>query len=98
MSTKIDFISYAKSMLVKASNKLKSQTPPDNATAGRLDTIARTAENISTGYWAKIEPLYEPFSPKLQRAVRDLNAAIVAGQSVQTFDAYISTLVENLAA
>jgi hypothetical protein len=91
-------MNYITSTLTAASNKLKSQTPPDNATAGRLDTIVRTAENISDGYWARIEPLYEPFSPKLQRAVRDLNVSVIAGQSVQNFDAYIENLVANLAA
>jgi hypothetical protein len=97
MSTKIDFATYLTSTLTAASTKLKSQSPPNNAKASRLDTIVRSAENISVGYWAKIEPLYEPFSPKLQLAVRDLNTAIIAGQNVQNFDAYISTLVANLA-
>jgi hypothetical protein len=97
MSTKIDCTTYLKSTLTAASNKLKSQTPPDNTTAGRLDQIVRTAENISDGYWARIAPLYEPFAPKLQLAVRDLNDAIIAGQSVPNFDTYVSALVENLA-
>jgi hypothetical protein len=52
MSNKLDFMNYAKSMLVTASSKLKSETPANNDTAGRLDQIARTAENISDGYWA----------------------------------------------
>ena len=98
LSSKLDFITYAKSMLVTASTKLKSETPPNNNIAGRLDTIARTAENISDGYWARIEPLYEPFALKLQLAIRDLNKAIIAGQQVPNFDAYISALVAHLAA
>jgi len=82
MSTKIDFITYLKSTLTAASSKLQSALSPDIETAGRLDQIVRTAENISSGYWAKIEPLYEPFAPKLQLAVRHLNNDIIAGQSV----------------
>ena len=96
MSTKIDFITYAKAMLVTASSKLKSAQPPDIDTARRLDQIVRTAEDISTGYWAKIEPLYEPFAPKLQLAVRHLNADIVAGQTASDFDEYIGSLVTAL--
>ena len=97
MSNKLDFITYLTSTLNAASTKLKSRTPPENATAGQLDTIVRTAENISDGYWTRIEPLYEPFAPKLQLAVRNLNKAIITGQSVPNFDAYIAALVANLA-
>ncbi len=97
MSHKLDFITYAKSTLVTASSKLQSAQPPDLDTARRLDQIVRTAEDISTGYWAKIEPLYQPFAPKLQLAVRHLNADIVAGQSILDFDAYIGALASNLA-
>lgn len=63
-----------------------------------FDRVVATAENISNGYWARIEPLYEPFAPKLQLAVRDLNKAIIAGEQVPDFDSYISRLVSDLAA
>jgi len=98
MSNKIAFTNYVKSMLVASHSKLKSEMPPGNVAASRLDAIIRTAENIVEGHWAKIEPLYEPFSRKLQLAVRDLNTAIIEGESVQNFDAYISALVARLAA
>ena len=98
MSNKIDCLTYLKSTLSSDSSKLLSAQPPDTATAGRLDQIVRTAENISDGYWARIEPLYDPFAPKLQLAVRDLNKAIIAGQRVPDFDTYVSALVSNLAA
>jgi hypothetical protein len=68
MSTKIDFVTYLRATLVSAPTKLKSAQPPDLNTAIKLDRIARTAENISSGYWAKVELLYEPFAPKLQIA------------------------------
>lgn len=97
MSTKIDFITYLKATLVSASSKLKSAQPADLATARRLDEIVRSAENISSGYWAKIEPLYEPFAPRLQLAVMHLNADIIAGQAaVPDFDSYIARLVSEL--
>jgi hypothetical protein len=69
MSTKIDFITYLKSTLTAASSKLQSAQSPDLDMARRLDEIVRTAENISSGFWTTIEPLYEPFVPKLQLAV-----------------------------
>jgi hypothetical protein len=54
MSNKIDFITYLKSTLTAASSKLQSAQPPDLDTARRLDQIVRTAEDISTGHWARI--------------------------------------------
>jgi hypothetical protein len=97
MSTKIDFITYLKATLVSASSKLKSAQPAYLATARRLDEIVRSAENISSGYWAKIEPLYDPLAPKLQLAVMHLNADIIAGQVIlHDFDSYISHLVSEL--
>ena len=45
--SKLDFITYAKSLLIAKSNKLKSETPPNNSAAGRLDRIANTAGQAS---------------------------------------------------
>lgn len=92
MSNKLDFITYTRSLLQNASSKQSNA-----AIAGRLDAIARSAENISDGYWTRLAPLYEPFSPTLQLGVKNLNDGIIAGQNVPNFDAYISTLVSNLA-
>jgi hypothetical protein len=99
MSNKLDFITYLKSTLTAASTKLLAANPNDRATAGRLDQIARTAENISSGYWARIAPVYEgpwPTAPELLRSVAQLNANIIAGQNVANFDAYIALLVAAL--
>ncbi|MET4341185.1 hypothetical protein ABIC08_002770 [Bradyrhizobium sp. RT9b] len=99
MSNKIDFITYLKSTLAAASRKLQSAQAPDLAAAGRLDRVVNTAENISSGYWARIAPVYEgpwPIAPELFRAVGQLNANIIAGQNVANFDAYIAMLVAAL--
>ncbi|WP_256807803.1 hypothetical protein [Bradyrhizobium sp. Bra64] len=99
MSDKIDFIKYLTSTLTAASTKLLAANPTDTAKAGRLDQIVRTAENISDGYWLRIAPAYQspwPIAPELFRAVGQLNANIIAGQSVANFDAYIALLVTAL--
>jgi hypothetical protein len=95
--SKISFTTYLKSILVSESSKLKSAQPPNLEAARKLDRIVATAENISDGYWVRIEPLYEPFAPKLQLAVMHLNADIIAGQVIlHDFDSYISHLVSEL--
>ncbi|MDH2350868.1 hypothetical protein QCM80_09330 [Bradyrhizobium sp. SSUT112] len=99
MSDKLDFITYLKSTLTAASAKLLASNPTDRATAGRLDQIVRTAENISDGYWLRIAPAYQspwPIAAELLRSVSQLNASIIAGQSVANFDAYIALLVAAL--
>lgn len=97
MSHRIDFETYLKSQLVKASSKLKNKNPPDLVEAGQLDRIVATAEFISSGYWSKISPLYEPFAPKLQLAVKHLNEDLVSGSATAlNFDAYIALLVEKI--
>ncbi|UGX97097.1 hypothetical protein G6321_00018970 [Bradyrhizobium barranii subsp. barranii] len=99
MSNKIDFIKYLTSTLAAASRNLQSAQTPDLAAAGRLDRIVNTAENISSGYWARIAPVYEgawPIAPDLFRSVRQSNANIMAGQNVANFDAYIALLVAAL--
>ena len=92
MSNKLDFITYLKSTLAAASTRALAEQPPNIEVACRLDRIVRTAENISDGYWAQFEPLYEPFAPKLQLAVMQLNAAVVTWQGVPDFDAYVAVL------
>jgi hypothetical protein len=96
MSNKLDFITYLKSTPTAASSKRLAAEPPDTTAAGRLDQIVRTAEDISSGYWAKLAPLYDPLAPKLQLAVMHLNADIIAGKTVPDFDSYIELLVSEL--
>ncbi|MBB5053050.1 hypothetical protein HNQ36_003041 [Afipia massiliensis] len=97
LSHRIDFETYLKSQLVKASSKLKNKNPPDIYVAGQLDRIVATAAFISSGYWAKIAPLYEPLAPKLQLSVKHLNEDLVSGAaSAPDFDAYIALLVERI--
>lgn len=95
--SKLDFITYLKGTLAAASTKLLAGDPANTATAGRLNQIVRTAENISGGYWARIAPLYDPFAPKLQLVVRNVNSDIIAGQkTAPDFDSYIALLVSEL--
>ncbi|MGY3079697.1 hypothetical protein ACVWZZ_006105 [Bradyrhizobium sp. LM6.10] len=97
MSAKIDFIKFLTGTLTAASTRLLAANPTNTATAGRLDQIVRTAEDISSGYWAKIEPLYEPFAPKLQLAVRHINSDILAGQKAAAdFESYVTLLISEL--
>ena len=87
--SKLDFISYLTSTLTNASTKLLETDP---TTAGRLNQIVRTAENISPGYWAQFAPLYDPLAPKLQLSVATLNTSIIGGQAVPDFDSYVALL------
>jgi hypothetical protein len=87
---------YLKATLASASSKLKSSQPADLATARWLDETVRSAESISSAYWAKIEPLYEPLAPELQLAVMHLNADIIAGQALPGFYSYTAQLVSEL--
>lgn len=97
ISHRIDFETFLKAQLVKASSKLKNKNPPDVYVAGQLDRIVATAEFISSGYWQKLEKLYEPFAPKLQLAVKHLNEDLVSGSATAlNFDAYIALLVEKI--
>lgn len=97
MSHRIDFETYLKSQLNKASSKLKNKNPPDLVEAGQLDRIVATAEFIPSGYWSKLEPLYEPFAPKLQLAVKHLNEDLVSGAATaSTFNDYIALLVGKI--
>jgi len=58
-----------------------------------------TAENISDGYFAKIEPFFEPVSPKFILMVKVLNEGIISGSSsVADFDEYVALLVSALTA
>lgn len=98
ISHQIDFKNYVTSLLTNASSMLKRKEPPDLCVASNLDRIVATAEEISSGYWLRIAPLYEPFAPKLQLAVKELNDRLIDGaDSPSAFDQYIEQLVEILA-
>ncbi|MGZ4965251.1 MAG: hypothetical protein ACXWC8_22065 [Limisphaerales bacterium] len=61
MSTKIDCVIYLKSKLENEFTKL-STGAPDIPAAQRIQRIVLTAENVSDGYFAKLEPFFEPVS------------------------------------
>ncbi|WFT94386.1 hypothetical protein QA633_40060 [Bradyrhizobium barranii] len=98
MSAKIDFIKFLTATLTAASTKLLAANPANTATAGRLNQIVRTADdNVSEGHWARIAPLYDPLSPKLQLAVMHINADLIAGlRSVPDFDAYFALIAAEV--
>ena len=98
MSTKIDCIIYLKSKLEKEFAKLTTSEAPDlPATAQKLRRILLTADNVSDGYFAKIEPFFEPLSPKFFLMVKVQNESIISGNSSATnFDEYVARLVTAL--
>jgi hypothetical protein len=96
MSTKIDCIIYLKSKLESEFTKLATGETPNLPAAQKVQSIALTAENISDGYFAKIEPFFEPVSPKF---ILVLNEGIISGSSsVADFDEYVALLVSALTA
>jgi hypothetical protein len=69
----------------------------DPATKARLSQIILSAKDISDGYFAKIEPHYEPVTHQFLLATAELNDGIVAGTTTaKNFDEYISLLVARL--
>ena len=69
----------------------------DTATKARLSQIILSAKDISDGYFAKIEPHYEPVTHQFLLATAELNDGIVAGTTTaKNFDEYISLLVARL--
>jgi hypothetical protein len=69
MSTKIDCVIYLKSKLESEFTKLWTGKTPNIPAAQKIQRLVLTAENISDGYFAKIEPFYEPVSPKFMLMV-----------------------------
>ncbi len=60
MSTKIDCVIYLKSKLENEFTKLSTGETPDIPAAQRIRRLLLTADNISEGYFAKMEPFFEP--------------------------------------
>jgi hypothetical protein len=99
MSTKIDCVLYLKSMLANAHIRLASGPATDLPAAQRVQRLVMTAESISDGYFAIIEPLFEPITSKFMLTVRTLNESVISGASpVANFDDYIAALVTALRA
>jgi hypothetical protein len=97
MSTKIDCVTYLKSTLTTAFTKPTVGPSPNIPAAQRIQRLVLSAESISDGYFAKIEPFFEPVSPKFMLMVKVLNEAIISGSSsAANFDEYIALLVTAL--
>ena len=97
MSTKIDCVIYLKSKLENEFKKLSTGETPNIPAAQRIQRLVLTAENISDGYFAKIEPFFEPVSAKFLLMVKVLNEGIISGSSsAADFDEYVALLVTAL--
>jgi len=97
MSTKIDCVIYLKSKLESEFTKLTTGETPNLPAAQKVQLIVLTADNVSDGYFAKIEPFFEPVSPKFMLMVKVLNESIINGNSsAADFDEYVALLVTAL--
>jgi hypothetical protein len=97
MSTKIDCLVYLKSKLANDFTKLTTGDSPNLPAAQNVQRLVGTAENISDGYFAIIEPLFDPVTPKFMLLVRNLNHSIITGtSSPANFDEYVKLLVTAL--
>jgi len=86
-----------KSKLNSEFTKLTTGETPNLPAAQKVQRIVLTAENVSDGYFAKIEPFFEPVSPKFLLMVKVLNEGIISGVTSATdFDEYVSLLVTAL--
>jgi hypothetical protein len=94
MDTKDDCFVSLKGLL---SNALTREPTPRSLGARNLQRILDTATEILSGHFAKIEPFYDPLTPKFMSAVGALNAAIVSGESTAAnFNDYVALLVAAL--
>jgi hypothetical protein len=97
MSTKIDCLVYLKSKLTHEFTKLTTGDIPNLPAAQNIQRIVGTAENIGDGYFAIIEPLFDPVTPKFMLLVRNLNDSIINGTATAAnFDEYVKLLVTAL--
>lgn len=97
MSHSLDCQTYITSLLTNASSKAVNKNPPDLHIAQTLNRIVASAEPISSGYWNRIQPYWEPFAPKLHLAIKEINDGLTAGADTpSTFGEYISQLAEKL--
>jgi hypothetical protein len=68
--------------------------------AQTLHTLVLTATSDSLdGFWAQIQPFYEPLTPTFQSKVRTLNDSIVSGDVTPAdFAEYVKLLAASLLA
>jgi hypothetical protein len=81
MSAKIECAHYLTSILANAFTTLTSGPIPDLLAAQRIQRLVSTAEGISDGYFAQIEPFYEPITPKFMLTVQTVNDSVISGGS-----------------
>src|SRR5260370_38580869 len=97
MSTKIDCVTYIKSTLTPAFTKPTVGPSPNIPAAQSIQRLVLSAESISDGYFAKIEPFFEPVSPKFMLMVKVLNEAIISGRSSSAnLDEYMVWLAKEM--
>jgi len=99
MSTKIDCLTYLKSTLQIQFTKLTTGDSPNLPAAQNIQRLMGTAHGIYDGFFAIIEPLFDPVTPKFMLLVRNLNDSIITGtSSPANFDEYVKLLVTALQA
>jgi hypothetical protein len=80
-------------------NSLAREPTPQTLAARNLQRLLDTATEILSGHFSKIEPYYDPLTPKFMSAVGAVNAAIVSGGSTAAnFNDYMALLVTALQA
>jgi len=65
--------------------------------ARNFHRLISTANEILSGHYAKLEPFYDPLTPRFMSAVVAVNTAIVNGQSSPAdFNEYVALLITEL--
>jgi hypothetical protein len=96
MSAKIDCLVYLKEKLSNEFTKLITGENPDLQAAQNIQRLVTTAENISDGFFAQIEPC---LPSQWIHTVQTLNKSIISGESsAANFDEYVVLLVKALQA
>jgi hypothetical protein len=97
MSTKIYFIVYLKAKLNHEFTKLT--TAGNLQGAQNVQRFLGTNDHVHNGYFAKIEPFFEPITPKFMLTVQTLNEAVISGaSSPKDFNEYALSILAALQA
>jgi hypothetical protein len=97
LMSKIDCLVYLKSKLANEFTKLTTGNTTNLPAAQSVQRLVTTAHGIDDGFFAIIEPLYDPVTPKFLLLVKVLNEGIINGTaSAANFDEYVKLLVTEL--
>jgi hypothetical protein len=97
LMSKIDCLSYLKSTLENQFTKLTTGDTPNLPAAQNVQRLVTTAHGIDDGFFAHIEPFYDPVTPKFMLLVSNLNYSIINGTATAAnFDEYVKLLAAAL--